>query len=61
MISVNSTQIVEEIQQPQAKAMKVDTPVATQDPQNEKEETQKEVQPESTEEALEVNEMAQNS
>jgi hypothetical protein len=33
-ISVNSTPILEEIQQPQAKAMKVDTPAAAQAPQN---------------------------
>jgi hypothetical protein len=59
-IPTNSTPIVEEIQQPQAEAMKVDTPVVTQEPQNEKAETQKEVQPESTEAALEVNGMAQN-
>jgi hypothetical protein len=57
---VNSTPIVEEIQQPQAEAMKVDTPVVAQEPQNEEVETQKEVQPESTEAALEVNEMTQN-
>jgi hypothetical protein len=61
MIPVNSTPIVEEIQQPQLEGMKVDMPVAAQEPPNEEEETQKEVQLESTEEALEVNEMAQNS
>jgi hypothetical protein len=53
---VNSTPIVEEIQQPQAEAMKVDTPVAAQEPQNEKAKTQKEVQPESTEAALKLTE-----
>jgi hypothetical protein len=49
MIPVNSTPILEEIQQPQAEAMKEDTPAAAQEPQNEEAETQKEVQPESTE------------
>jgi hypothetical protein len=60
MIPVNSTPILEEIQQPQAEAMKEDTPAATQEPQNEEAETQREVQPESTEAAMEVNRMTQN-
>jgi hypothetical protein len=59
-IPVNSTPILEEIQQPQAEAMKVDTPAAVQVPQNEEVETQQEVQPKSTEAALEVNETTQN-
>jgi hypothetical protein len=35
MIPVNSTPILEEIQQPQAEAMKEDTPAVVQEPQNE--------------------------
>jgi hypothetical protein len=60
MIPVNSTPILEEIQQPQAEAMKEDTPAAAQEPQNEEAETQWEVQPESTEAVMEVNRMTQN-
>jgi hypothetical protein len=48
MIPVNSTPILEEIQQPQAEAMKEDMPAVAQEPQNEEAETQQEVQPEST-------------
>jgi hypothetical protein len=59
-IPVNSTPILEEIQQPQAEAMKVDTPAVAQVPQNEEVETQQEVQPKSTEAALEVNRTTQN-
>jgi hypothetical protein len=40
--------------------MKVDTPATVQAPQNEEVETQKEVQPETTEVAMEVNETTQN-
>jgi hypothetical protein len=57
---VNPTPILEEIQQPEAEAMKVDMPAAAQEPQSQEAETQKEVQPESTEAALEVNGMTQN-
>jgi hypothetical protein len=60
MIPIKSTSILEEIQQPQAEAMKVDTPAAVQAPQNEEVETQQEVQPESTEATLEVNRTTQN-
>jgi hypothetical protein len=60
MIPVNSTPILEEIQQPQVEAMKEDMPAVTQEPQNEEAETQREVQPESTEAAMEVNGMTQN-
>jgi hypothetical protein len=59
-IPVNSTPILEEIQQPQAEAMKVDTPIAAQAPQNEEGETQHEVHPKSTEAVLEVNRTTQN-
>jgi hypothetical protein len=54
-IPVNPTPILEEIQQPEVEAMKVDTPAAAQEPQSQEAETQKEVQPESTEAAPEVN------
>jgi hypothetical protein len=40
--------------------MKEDMPVVAQDPQNEEAETQWEVQPESTEATVYVNEMTQN-
>jgi hypothetical protein len=60
MILVNSTPILEEIQHPEAVAMKVDTPAATQQPKSHKVETQKEVQLESIEEALEFNGTTQN-
>jgi hypothetical protein len=60
MILVNSTPILDDIQQPQVETMKVDTPAAAQVPQNEEVEIQQEVQPESTEEALEFNGTAQN-
>jgi hypothetical protein len=54
---VNSTLILEEIQQPQAEAMKENMPTMMQEPQNEEEKTQQEVQPESTEPVMEVNGM----
>jgi hypothetical protein len=57
-ISVNSTPTLEEIQQPQAEALKVDTPVAVQVPQNEEVEMQQEVEPKRTKSTLEVNGMA---
>jgi hypothetical protein len=60
VIPVNPTPILEEIQQPQAGTMKEDTPAAAQEPQNEEAETQWEVQPESTQAAMEVNGMTQN-
>ena len=44
-ILVNSTPILEEIQQPQAKAMKVDMLEEAQVPQNEEVESQQEAQP----------------
>jgi hypothetical protein len=40
--------------------MKEDTPATMQEPQNEEEETQQEIQPENTEEVVEVNKMTQN-
>jgi hypothetical protein len=57
VIPVNPTPILEEIQQPQAEAMKEDTPAAVHEPQNEEAKTQREVQPESTEAIMEVNKM----
>jgi hypothetical protein len=60
MMPMNSTPIVEEIQQPQPEAMKVNMSEAMQEPQNKEAETQKEVQPESTEESLEVNKTTLN-
>jgi hypothetical protein len=59
-ILINSTLILEEIQQPEEEAMKVDTLTVMQQHQSEEAETQKEVQLESTEAALEVNEMTHN-
>jgi len=56
-ILVNSTLILEEIQQPQAEAIKVDTPAVMQAPQNEEVETQQEVKPKSIKAVLEVNGM----
>jgi hypothetical protein len=58
MILVNSTSILEEIQQPKEEAMKEDMPAVVQEPQNEEAETQQEVQPESIEEVVEVKGMA---
>jgi hypothetical protein len=60
MLPTNSTSIVEEIQQPQAEAMKEDTPAAAQAPKNEELETPQEVQTESTKATLEVKETTQN-
>jgi hypothetical protein len=57
---VNFTPILEEIQQPQVEAMKVDMPAAMWVPQNEEVETQQEVQPKSTKATLEVNGAKQN-
>jgi hypothetical protein len=45
---VNSTPILEEIQHPQAEAMKEDMPTTTHEPHNEEAKTQPEVQPEIT-------------
>jgi hypothetical protein len=58
MIPVQSTPILEEIQQLAAEDMNIDTPVATQEPQNQEEETLKEMQPENTKVAPKVNGMA---
>jgi hypothetical protein len=60
MIPVNSTPILEDIQQPQEEATKEDTPSAVQEPQNEEAQTQREVQPKITEAIMEVNEMTKN-
>jgi hypothetical protein len=45
-IPVESTPILEEIQQPQTEAMKEDTPAVVQEPQNKEEETHQEIPPE---------------
>jgi hypothetical protein len=57
---VNSTPILEEIQQPQPEELKEDTQAEAQEPQNEEAEPQQEVQPESTEPTAEGNNMTQN-
>jgi hypothetical protein len=59
-IPVDSTPILEEIQQPQAEAMEQDTPAVVQEPQNKEAETQQEIQPEHTEAAVEVNRTTQH-
>jgi hypothetical protein len=58
---VNPTPILEENQQPEVEAMKVDIPATTKRPQSEEEETLKEVQLERTKTTLEVNGMMPNS
>jgi hypothetical protein len=50
---VNSTPILEEIQQPQVEELKEDTPATMQEPNNVEVETQQKVQPEITEPACE--------
>jgi hypothetical protein len=57
---VNSTPILEEIQQPQPEELKENMPAAAQEPQNKEEEPQQEVQPERTEPATEGNDTARN-
>ena len=52
--------ILEEIPQPTSKGMSQGILAKVQEPQNQEVETQKEVQPKSTEVALEVNGMTQN-
>jgi hypothetical protein len=57
---VNSTPILEEIQQPQPEDLKEDTPATTQEPHNEEAKPQQEVKPERIEPIAEGKRTTQN-